>query len=711
MSDDATYVGDTDVRDTVGDPWTIEAASWTDAPARAAAMVDDPALIEFTRAVVEIGPPSHLAAGVHAALMDALTRSSSPTVIGECLALLLDSDGSALHTIGQPIYSLCLQRSQAPAADAGARAWLLAADALEAATRLALGEWVPRFAVLARLVQVPEVTPPLFARAALRCVAASYERWREPELVMTLERLAGLAEPATAAAADSAIESTVSSVITREWARDIAPDAAYELGCASLLQALGANTLPEAEEHLQAAGRRLDVAAGDRDDAAVLVDVVRLLLAHLPTEVGRAARTSTDLSSLADHLEREVREHVIGYAQLEHWRSPRLDAEVAWAQLTHDVARTNTAMEQESWYYAEKMLADVLAAYTASRCSRVLRREDQAGVRAILGPAIEGGIAVRAGLMKHLEDHIQALEATDTANTPTGAFSDGDENLAVAGTFDRVTELQAARSLLAEARAQLAAEEHRPKALGGAASAPPDDPAALPLLHQLLPGDAATLSALPADVARQLEAALADLRERAGGHLPERDVLVVEETGARLRKQLTSSSYYHGDVQRAVDEVLVLLLRFWSSRDGAGTPYLFNPAAVEEHLAVDLKTWFDGTPHAGRIATEVRHVGGGRVDVACVFARFRLYIELKKDNRNLDVVEMKRYLLQIAGYQSADVPIGFLAVLDLSRRTGPTPHMSSCFKLVVLDDPQLGEPRYIVTVLVPGNRTVPSSMR
>ncbi len=285
----------------VADSWAVGAVSWTDAPVRAAAMVDDPDLIEFTRAVVEIDPPPDLTAAVYTALVDALARSSSPTIVGECLTLLLDS-GAALHALGEPIYTVCLQRSRPPAPDAEAKAWLLAADALEAATRLALGDWVPRFGVLAQLVQLPDVAPPLFARAALRCVAASYERWREPELVTTLERLAGLAAPATDAAADLPDDPRTA----REWVHDIAPDATYELGCMSLLQALGADTLPEAEEHLQVAGRRLEIAADDREDASVLANVVRLLLAHLPTDAGQTARATTDLPALADHLERST---------------------------------------------------------------------------------------------------------------------------------------------------------------------------------------------------------------------------------------------------------------------------------------------------------------------------------------------------------------------------------------------------------------------
>jgi hypothetical protein len=69
------------------------------------------------------------------------------------------------------------------------------------------------------------------------------------------------------------------------------------------------------------------------------------------------------------------------------------------------------------------------------------------------------------------------------------------------------------------------------------------------------------------------------------------------------------------------------------------------------------------------------------------------------------------FLAQTAGYQGADVPIGFLAVLDLRPRTGPTSHLSACFGVVVLDDADLGTPRHIVTMLIPGNRTPPSAMR
>lgn len=355
---------------------------WAAFVSQVVTVADDPELIALTRTAVEAGPPPDVAADVYAGLSDALARSASPAVAGECLTLLLSSR-TALQYVGERLNDLCLARARTPAPDADLRAWLLAADALEAATRLALGEWVPHFALLAELVKLPASSPPLFARAALRCLAASYERWREPALVTAIERIAGIVGPGS--------PPQVEADTAERWAHDVAADAAFELGCTSLLEALRAETGAEVEAHLQAAERRLASAADDRDDAAVMADVVRLLTVHLPTETGQAARADTDLSALAARLERGVREHLIGYLQLEHWRAPRLDAEVAWARLADEVARTASALNQVSWYDAEVVLADVLSAYTASRCSRVLRRDDRVGVRASSGPRSNPG--------------------------------------------------------------------------------------------------------------------------------------------------------------------------------------------------------------------------------------------------------------------------------------------------------------------------------
>lgn len=695
---DSTAATTPDVPDAPGA--TRADGDWSVPDDRVAGLADTPALIDVTKRLVDEPPPAAQAGAAHAAVIDAVGQSASPTIFIECLTALLESP-AVLQTSADRLYAMCLEAARPPASSAGPKEWLRAADALEGATRIALGEWVPHFAVLAELVRLPPVSPPSFARTALRCLAAAFERWREKALVDAMEQLAGLTSP---------VEATIDPATAKEWSEEVAADAAYELGCVSLLRALGGQTVSETESHLQDAERRLDVAAPSRVDAAAMADVSRLLAAHLPTDTGRAVLNSTDLPALAGRLDEHVREHVFWSTGLPHWRSPRLDAEVAWVGLANDVVRSSAALTEPSWYRAEEMLAHVLAAYTAFRCSHVMRREDQAGVAAILGPVIEDGIAVRAGLMKHLADHVRALES-DIATA--GAAETEDASPPDDGRLEE--ELAAARTLLESAREKVMTPEPSGKPPGSAdVSVSTDGHPELPLLQTMLDQDLAALSSIPAHVARTLERRIAEGHEGAGFGAPPGDVLVINETFARLQRELSASAEYRGDVKLAVDEILLLLLRFWRSRDGLGAaemPYLFKADALEKELAADLKTWFDGTPHAGRTKTEVRHVGGGRVDVACVFPLFTLYIELKKDVRKMDLVKRSNFLSQTSGYQSADVRLGFLAVLDLRERPGPTPSLDFSFDVVSREDPELGAPRYVVAMLVPGNRTDPSSMR
>jgi len=66
--------------------------------------------------------------------------------------------------------------------------------------------------------------------------------------------------------------------------------------------------------------------------------------------------------------------------------------------------------------------------------------------------------------------------------------------------------------------------------------------------------------------------------------------------------------------------------------------------------------------------------------------------------------------MQAAAYQDSDVALGFLLVLDLRERTGPPPHLRANVHVVVLDHEALGGSRYVVMLVVPGNRRSPSSV-
>jgi hypothetical protein len=110
------------------------------------------------------------------------------------------------------------------------------------------------------------------------------------------------------------------------------------------------------------------------------------------------------------------------------------------------------------------------------------------------------------------------------------------------------------------------------------------------------------------------------------------------------------------------------------------------------------------------IHTEVRDIGGGRIDVAAFFERFTLVCELKREYSDISVEGQRRHLLQAATYQGSDVQLGFLLVLDLRERTGPPPHLRANVHVVVIGDDALGGPRYVVMLAIPGNRTSPSAV-
>lgn len=313
-------------------------------------------------------------------------------------------------------------------------------------------------------------------------------------------------------------------------------------------------------------------------------------------------------------------------------------------------------------------------------------------MQALVGPSIESGIAAQASLMHLLEAHTEALRETGADQA----------------------QLEAAELLLSGAQSALLSTEHRPRAHVAPSSSSVE--LALPVLRGVMADAADLVDLIDPQVAGVLEAQLAVKLAGSSSRLTAEERLVVNEVHRRLMRGLESSRYYRGDVKDAVDLVLTHLLRFWYSRAGqraSKSAYLFRSDVLEEALADDLKLFFDGNKLMGVPLTEVRDVGGGRVDVAVPFtgSGFTLYIELKRDARNIDITDMHSYVAQAGAYQFADVPIGFLALLDLRRRTGPPLHMTTCFDLVVLDDASVGEPRYVPTMVVPGNRREPSAMR
>lgn len=616
-------------------------------------------------------------------VLEGLNVAESVLAFAETLDVLLDSS-HVLKLIAEQLNTACLsrvaQRREHPA---------LAGFALEGALRIVLGGWVPEYDVLSALVRLHEPESHLFSRPALRCLGVAYERWRDVRLAQAMALVAGLNQPVPDDMLDEVglIES----------------DAAVELGHVAVLDALTAPNLDAAKEILDTARRRFAIGRADEDrvDARLMAMAVDMLTTQL-LEGGSGdavdEESAETLTRLADELVLTLQEHQLGYVGLDHWRGARLDAEVAWVGLAHDVAATARALTQQSWYAAARTLADVLAAYQATRCAQVLSSADAAGLQALLTPRITQGIGRNAALLTHLEDHVRTLE------------TEVEERLDEAEVTRANIELSVARQLLETSRTHYTSPgRDTPKSRTVAEAAAREG---LPLLNLLLGAELMPLAAANPGAVAAIEAALT---ERDAESITATDSLILSEVFAACQHQLADCPDYRREVKQAFDQTLVLLLRFMHfrsqrSKSRPGTEYLFRPDALEKDLAYDLELFLASSEIAYQVHTEVRDIGGGRVDIALFFDRFTLVCELKREYGSISVDGQHAHLMQAAAYQDSDVALGFLLVLDLQERTGPPSHLRANVHVIVLGYDALGGSRYVVMLVVPGNRRSPSSM-
>ncbi len=133
----------------------------------------------------------------------------------------------------------------------------------------------------------------------------------------------------------------------------------------------------------------------------------------------------------------------------------------------------------------------------------------------------------------------------------------------------------------------------------------------------------------------------------------------------------------------------------------ATRPYLFDQEAVEEDLARDLQDFLVGCGQLGGVRTEVRRVGGGRVDIEFAFPGFNLYVELKADSTTVPLGDKSAYLRQTASYQSTDVRVGFLLVLRILRPKSVATHLNDNVEAVRVADAG-GRMRHVIAFTLSG---------
>jgi hypothetical protein len=114
---------------------------------------------------------------------------------------------------------------------------------------------------------------------------------------------------------------------------------------------------------------------------------------------------------------------------------------------------------------------------------------------------------------------------------------------------------------------------------------------------------------------------------------------------------------------------------------------------------------------ARHVDTEVWEIGGGRVDVLLRFDDFRFVVEIKRELDDPSPEGLRQYLGQSVLYQSTDVKLGLLLVVDLTEKpSGP----ASLEKSIWVDRSRptsSDDWRYVVVAVVPGKRRRPSDTK
>ena len=137
--------------------------------------------------------------------------------------------------------------------------------------------------------------------------------------------------------------------------------------------------------------------------------------------------------------------------------------------------------------------------------------------------------------------------------------------------------------------------------------------------------------------------------------------------------------------------------------------------AIEQDLQDSMYSYFEHSKIADGLEYEKpRFVDGGRVDILYKNDIITIPIELKRSLKrpNKDMLEQK-YITQAQTYTSGYDQLGIFVLLELSDKSKETPpNFKDLFKvhhLTPSTNQEIEYPDYIISVVIPGNRTSPSS--
>lgn len=186
-----------------------------------------------------------------------------------------------------------------------------------------------------------------------------------------------------------------------------------------------------------------------------------------------------------------------------------------------------------------------------------------------------------------------------------------------------------------------------------------------------------------------------------------------------LSTKLVESPDYNGPVRTAFDHLIKHVILFCRDRleaspreRGRRGEYLFRSTATERDLQTDLHEYLQGNIISADVRTEVEGIATGRADISVSLGSTRFIIELKRYTQVWDQDRVGQFIGQASAYQTANVRLGMLGILDTGRSsTSPPPHLRENLWIETFIPSGARLPLFIVCFRVPGNLSRPSRLR
>ncbi len=517
---------------------------------------------------------------------------------------------------------------------------------LDGALRITVREPHRRFELIGRLLRITKHDDSQLVRNTARIIGFVHAHWPEAEFV---QKLVELSEN-----------------------QDALDQVAYELGLCKLHSAMNADNRETAAQKFYASKHWFEMsvsADGTRHDSSIyLLCISNLLNFHRGENI--------DASKLSEDLRQQLvfQKTWNRSAVTPPWLIDASTQLLFWEAFADKLANLAEELLRPAWYEPAVVVEQYLSALWSVSRSLLARNQDSA-VELLVRPRIEGSIGANASNCFLLKEWLRR-------NTQHENFD------VISDIGKRIDEI--------------AAKDSRDQQIV-------DDDAAVQTL-------CCSLANSNLSDRKAISQVIEDTHSLSLENITENELALIVDCISFVRQH---PDYQKHVYRRLFNAILLWTVRFLSSRlemtkkDEPSIEYLFKQEGgkkpTEDKLQADYKNVM--LSNVGGTEIEVPNVASGRADVLFRLRTERIVTEVKREERDSSFESLvAEYSGQSSDYQNVSGRLGFVLVLDQTTQETGTPHISTLVKVDCLIRPGETDPRLLVFVKVPGERTRPSDL-